>query len=200
MLLYLPMMRRPAYARNWRFSPVLKMALFLMWLAGPTWLRSQAISGTVQDPSGAVIADARIEITGGVLAQPIVLSSDGIGKFASPDLKPGTYSVRVTRDGFEPLVKIVDLQGSIQVQLTLTIAKQQVRVSVAGKSLKFANSDPVYRQLRELGLGQTFRSGGIPSRPQQTSRNVFTSAVINRILAGVGGASIKSMAGGVMRA
>ena len=157
MLLYLPMMRRPAYARNWRFSPVLKMALFLMWLAGPTWLRSQAISGTVQDPSGAVIADARIEITGGVLAQPIVLSSDGIGKFASPDLKPGTYSVRVTRDGFEPLVKIVDLQGSIQVQLTLTIAKQQVRVSVAGKSLKFANSDPVYRQLRELGLGQTFR-------------------------------------------
>ena len=91
------------------------------------------------------------------LAQPVVLSSDGLGKFASPELKPGTYSVRVTRDGFEPLVKTVDLQGSVQLQLTLTIAKQQVSISVAGKSLAFANSDPVYRQLREIGLGQTFR-------------------------------------------
>ncbi len=30
-------------------------------------------------------------------------------------------------------------------------------ISVAGKSLAFANSDPVYRQLRQIGLGQTFR-------------------------------------------
>ena len=124
---------------------------------GPTWLRAETISGTIQDPSGAVIAGARIEITGGDLAQPVVLSSDSVGRFASPDLKPGTYSVRVARDGFEPLIKTVDLQGSVQLQLALTIAKPSVSISVAGKSLAFANSDPVYRQLREIGLGQTFR-------------------------------------------
>jgi len=123
----------------------------------PTGLRAETISGTIQDPSGAVIAGARIEITGGDLTQPVVLSSDGVGKFVSTDLKPGTYLVRVTRDGFEPLVKTVDLRRAIQLQLSLTVAKQRVSVSVSGKSLAFANSDSVYRQLREIGLGETFR-------------------------------------------
>jgi hypothetical protein len=104
-----------------------------------------------------VIAGARIEISGGDLAQPVVLSSDGFGKFATADLKPGTYLVRVTRDGFEPLIRSVDLQAAVSLQLTLAIAKPEVKISVAGKSLAFSNSDPVYRQLREIGLGQTFR-------------------------------------------
>lgn len=145
-----PAVRRPC------LSPALRMTLFLLWLAVPTWLCAQTISGTVQDPSGAVIAGARIEITGGDLAQPIVLVSDELGKFASPVLKPGTYSVRVEREDFEPLVRTIDLRVAVQLQLTLTIAKQKVSVSVAGKSLAFLNSDPVYRQLRQLGLGKTF--------------------------------------------
>jgi hypothetical protein len=140
-----------------RFPSLLKLALFFLWLTVPTWLCSETISGTVKDPSGAVIAGARIEITGGGLTQPIVLSSDGLGEFASPYLKPGTYSVRVMRDGFETLAKTVDLRGAVQLQLTLAIAQQQESISVPGKSLAFANSDPLYRQLREIELGQTFR-------------------------------------------
>jgi len=135
----------------------LKATVILLAFMAPAWLHSQTISGTIQDPSGAVIAGARIEITGGDLTQPIVLSSDGQGKFASPDLKPGTYSVRVTREGFEPLVKAVNVPAAEPLQLTLSIARQQETVSVTGKSLGFANSDPVYRQLRGLGLGETFR-------------------------------------------
>jgi len=134
-----------------------KMALLFLCLMAPAWLHADTISGTVQDPSGAVIAGARIEITGGDLAQPILLSSDALGKFTSPDLKPGTYSLRVTREGFEPLVKTVNLPGAGVLQLTLSIAKQREVISVPGKSLAFANSDPVYRQLRNVGLGQTFR-------------------------------------------
>jgi hypothetical protein len=150
-------MFRPAVARPRRFTLALKLALLFLWLTSPTWLHSQTISGSVQDPSGAVVAGARIEITGANLAQPIVITSDANGNFASPDLKPGTYSVRVVQEGFEPLVKTVELQATVQLQLALVIAKQQVEISVSGKSLAFANSDPVYRQLRSVGLSQTFR-------------------------------------------
>src|SRR6202040_4422571 len=59
--------------------------------------------------------------------------------------------------GFEPLLKTADLEAPLQLQLTLTVAQQQISISVPGKSLAFLNSDPVYRQLREIGLGQTFR-------------------------------------------
>src|SRR6202167_4050499 len=150
-------MHRPAEGRGRHFCLFLKIALFLLWLTGPMWLRAETISGTVQDPSGAVIAGARGESSGGDLVQPLVLSSDGQGKFAAPELKHGAYSVQVTREGFEPLVKTVDLQGPVRLQLTLEIAQQKTSVSVSGKILAFVNSDPVYRQLRGLGLGQTFR-------------------------------------------
>ena len=132
-----------------------RVAPFLLCLLAPLWLHAQTISGTVQDPSGAFIAGAKIEISGTNLAQPVVLSSDSTGKFASPDLKPGTYTLRVMQDGFETLQKSVDVQGSLQLQLTLSIARQQINIAVGGKTL--ANSDPVYRQLRGLGLGRTFR-------------------------------------------
>lgn len=133
-----------------------KVALFLFCLAAPA-LHAQTISGTVQDQSGAVIVGARIEITGGDLVQAVVLASDGLGKFTSPDLKPGTYSIKVTRDGFEPLVKTVDLRAAVELQLTLGIAQQRVEITVPGKSAAYANSDPVYRKLRDIGLGKTFR-------------------------------------------
>lgn len=138
-------------------SALVKIALFSLCLICLTRLHAETISGTIQDSSGAVIAGARIEISGGDLAQPLVLASDGLGKFASSELKPGTYSVRVTRDAFSPLVKTVDLRGTIQLQLTLAIAQQQVTVNVPGKTLAFANSDPLYRELRNVALGQTYR-------------------------------------------
>jgi hypothetical protein len=150
-------MHRPADARRGPFSSLSKMAMLLFCLIVPAALSAQTISGTVQDPSGAVVAGARIEITGGDLAQPVALSSDGEGKFVSADLKPGTYAVHVLREGFEPLVKEVKLQGTVQLQLTLTIARQQENISVTGKSLSFANSDKLYRALRDAGLGDTFR-------------------------------------------
>src|ERR1022692_5104207 len=86
---------RRAEARHWNSAVLLKAAVFLLCLMGPTWLLAETISGTIQDPSGAVIAGARIEITGGDLAQPVVLTSDGVGKFASPELKPDRKSTRL---------------------------------------------------------------------------------------------------------
>jgi hypothetical protein len=149
-------MHRLTEPRRSYFSSLMKTALLLLCLVAPASLHAQTISGTVQDPSGAVIAGAQIEITGRDLTQPIVLSSDGLGKFASPDLEPGTYSVRVRRDGFEPLVEAVDLKGPVQLQLTLAILKQQESITVPGKNLAFANSDPLYRQFRDDGLGLTY--------------------------------------------
>jgi hypothetical protein len=138
-------------------SSLLKIALWLFCLAVPVCLHADTISGTVEDQSGALIPGARIEITGGDLAQPLVLTSDAVGKFSSPDLKPGTYSLRIARDGFEPLTRTVELHGAANLELKLAVAQQRVEITVPGKSLAYSNSDPLYRQLRDLGLGDTFR-------------------------------------------
>ena len=52
-------------------------------------VRADTISGTVKDPSGGVVAGARIEISGGNLAQPLVLASDESGRFTTAKIDAG---------------------------------------------------------------------------------------------------------------
>src|SRR5215467_373270 len=150
--------RRGRFSISVRLSHLVRvLALVTFCSIGSVALFAATISGIVKDPSGAVISGAHIEITGGSLTQAIVLSSDGLGRFESPDLPPGRYQLRVTHDGFDPLEQSVELQGSTELQLTLEIARVQTNISVPGKSGAYANSDPVYRQLRNVGLGESFQ-------------------------------------------
>lgn len=136
-------------------------ALFLICLLlTSTALFADTISGTIKDPSGAVIAEARIEISGDTLKKPIVLQSDALGKFVSPDLPQAIYDIRVVKTGFSTLVQRVQLSGPIQLDLKMEILAKEVIVGVTGKASTFANSDPVYRQLRAVSLGDTFHVDG----------------------------------------
>lgn len=133
---------------------VFMFVLLSLSLASP--LRADSLSGTVKDPSGAVVVGAHIEISSPTLAQPLVFTSDNAGRFTAPDLKPGNYSVRVTKDGFEVLTVTVDLSGTADLPLNLVVAAQQTSVTVTGKASGLANSDSKYRQLRDIGLGDSF--------------------------------------------
>jgi len=135
------------------YVPILAM----VWLVLTPQAHADTISGTIKDPSGAVVAGARVEISGGNLPQALALSSDESGKFAAPNLSAGKYSVRVAKEGFDDLVREVDLKGTADLALSLKITPQQTSVTVNEKSAAFANSDAVYRQLRNVGLGETFR-------------------------------------------
>ena len=134
----------------------LRVAAVISFLGLPHLLQASTLSGTIKDPSGALIPGAQIEISGENLAQPIKLTSDSFGRFVSPDLKPGTYTVRIMRDGFETLEKGLDLRDPLDLVFSLAIARQQTKVEVPGQAAAFANSDPVYRELRSVGLGATF--------------------------------------------
>src|SRR6267378_3827155 len=131
--------------------------LALVCLVLAPYGRADTLSGTVKDPSGAVVVGARIEITGGTLSQALLLTSDESGKFVAANLSAGKYSIRVAKEGFDDLVTTVDLQGTADLPLNLSITAQQTSVTVNEKSSAFANSDAVYRQLRNDRLGDTFR-------------------------------------------
>ena len=140
-----------------QFSPPRMLVVALILLALAANLRADTISGTVKDPSGAVVVNARIEITGNAISQPIILLSDESGRFSAPHLSAGKYSVRVAKEGFEELITPVDLHDVANLDLSLTLAAQQTRVNVTEKSTGLGNSDLAYRQLREAGLGDTYR-------------------------------------------
>ncbi|MGD0307227.1 MAG: carboxypeptidase-like regulatory domain-containing protein, partial [Candidatus Acidiferrales bacterium] len=116
-------------------------ALMVLTLVFAVRLSADTLSGTVKDPSGAVVAGAKVEIGGTSLPQPLALVTDATGKFSAPNLAPGTYTVRVTKDGFEAFTTTVDVKGVADVAVSLTIAAQQTTVNVTEKSSALANSN-----------------------------------------------------------
>jgi Carboxypeptidase regulatory-like domain len=71
-------------------------------VALPTVARAQsAIGGTVKDASGAVLPGVTVEVASDVLIEKTKsVSTDGEGKYTIVDLRPGTYTVTFSLQGF----------------------------------------------------------------------------------------------------
>jgi hypothetical protein len=60
-----------------------------------------AIGGTVEDPTGAVVADATVTIHNDATNATSVTKTDASGNFAAPLIEPGTYTVTIAAAGFD---------------------------------------------------------------------------------------------------
>src|SRR5262245_8954022 len=93
-----------------KFSQVRRVLIVsLILIAGitPLWAQSErgTITGTVTDPSGAVIAGAAVTATStstGVSTKAVTTSS---GNFTIPNLRGGVYDVSVEQTGFKKFVQ-----------------------------------------------------------------------------------------------
>ncbi len=116
----------------------------LLLLAHSVWAQtsSGALTGTILDPSGAVISGAQIRIIGsetGDLAR--TLTTNELGYFAAPLLRPGIYTVEVAFAGFKRLTRqSVPLRVDEVLDLRLTLepggVNEQVTVSAEAPLLE----------------------------------------------------------------
>lgn len=145
---------------------VMLALLALIVASCPNWLRAQelaaTLSGTVSDPSGAVIPNAQVTITlndvGGVSR---VVQTDGSGNFTATNLRAGTYTVTVSAPGFakyteKDLVLYVAQKRTINPQLkpgseTQTVEVQENPVAIETESGSQAGTI-TGQQIRELQL------------------------------------------------
>ena len=91
-----------------------------------------AITGTVQDPSGAVVANAQVRITDqdtNVLQRQVTTGSDG--SFTAPLLPVGTYRVEIQASGFAP-AKIADVVVRVTetTRLTAKVTTESVQQKI----------------------------------------------------------------------
>jgi hypothetical protein len=96
------------------------------------------ILGTVTDPSGAVVAGARVVVhnNGTGLERTIVTSADG--SYSVPELPIGTYDVTVTQSGFQTFVTkavAVDVAAERRVDAALKTGEVSTRIEVSGELL-----------------------------------------------------------------
>ena len=102
-----------------------------------------SISGTVLDPSGAVVPNATVEIHNPVSAFDRSTTTDSSGKFNFPNVPFNPYHMTVTAAGFAQNAQDVEVRSAVpvNVRVSLTVAGSSSSVTVeAGADL--VENDP----------------------------------------------------------
>ena len=119
---------------------LVRSATVLSWFVFvPTLAYAQAsITGTVRDPSGAVLPGVTVEAASpGLIEKVRAATTDGTGQYRIVDLRPGTYTLTFTLTGFTTLKReAIELTGSFTatVNAELKVGTVQETVTVTGES------------------------------------------------------------------
>jgi hypothetical protein len=117
------------------FSALLAVCLFFSLTLLHAQRTQGTISGTVSDPSGAVIPKAQITVTNEETGSKRTVTSNEAGYYSVGNLEPGTYSVGATSGGFKRVEKSgIDLHvaGEKVVPLVLEIGAATEAITVEG--------------------------------------------------------------------
>jgi hypothetical protein len=80
-----------------------------------------SVSGVVLDPSGAVVANAVVEIHNPVSAFDRSMLTDSAGKFAFPNIPFNPYHLSVTGSGFAPYAQDIELRSAVPISLSVSL-------------------------------------------------------------------------------
>jgi hypothetical protein len=139
------------------------LALLLLPCRMTAQLDTGGITGTVTDPTGAVVVGARITLTADATNVKLNTVSTSTGTYVFDDLKPGTYSIKAEGAGFKAYV-IHGVEVHIQKVLTLDIpfatgnVSQSVTVTAAAPLLEAENAQ----------IGQTITNQAVNDLPLVT--------------------------------
>ena len=115
---------------------VLSALLFCSVVFAQTSVSNGSISGTVSDPTGAVVPNAKV-IMIGPTGQTVHATTGGAGTYSSGALVPGMYSVRAEAKGFKTTELKVDVQvnNTANGNIKLEIGQESTVVEVQGSEV-----------------------------------------------------------------
>ena len=100
---------------------------------------STSVTGTVVDPTGAVVVNATVEIHNPVSGFARTTSTDNSGKFSIPNVPFNPYHLTVSGRGFTPFAQDIDVRSVVPVTLNITLqitgSAETVTVEGAGGDL-----------------------------------------------------------------
>jgi protocatechuate 3,4-dioxygenase beta subunit len=81
--------------------------IFCMVAASPAWSQAAtaAVTGTVSDPTGAVIPGAEVTVTQASTGVIRTAVTDATGKYLIAQLAPATYRIEIKMSGFKTAVR-----------------------------------------------------------------------------------------------
>ncbi|MGC1912484.1 MAG: TonB-dependent receptor [Candidatus Acidiferrales bacterium] len=143
-----------------RFAELFFLFLVLLGLATVSRAQSggnsSSLSGTVTDPSGAVVPGATVEILNPVSGYQRSATTDAAGAFSFPNVPFNPYHVTVVAAGFANFVQDVDVRSSVPVtvKFSLSIASATNSVTVQAEAGDLLETDSTFHTDVDRGLFQ----------------------------------------------
>ena len=169
------------------------VAMFLLFatLAASGQVDQGTITGTVHDPTGAVISNAQITVTDIDAGLTLQTTSNDSGVFVVSPLKIGNYQVSGTASGFQTVVRTnlhLDAQQRMDVNLTLHPGAVSTTVTVTDA--------PELLQTEDSGVKQVISTQTINDTPLNGRNWVYIAQLTAGVAPGARGVWPE---GGVLR-
>jgi len=173
------------------FFAVVLAVLFCLLTIAPTAALAQSsntgtVSGTVVDPSNAIVQGATVTLTNTGTAAAQSTTTNSGGRYVFAFVNPGTYSVTAAKSGFN--TSVVSNQ-TVQVGLQLTI-NVTLQVGAASTTVEVTSTPGAELQTMNSTVGTTLSGATIMNLPNQ-SRDASTLATLEP------GQNINGATGGV---
>ncbi|PWT81379.1 MAG: TonB-dependent receptor [Acidobacteria bacterium] len=116
---------------------IVSSLFFLVFVGKPASAQKDAgsIVGSVKDPSGAIVANAKVTITDLDHGQATSTTSNAEGEFVVSPLRVGRYTVTVEQTGFKKAISApisLDVQQRVAVNIVLQVGQITESVVVSG--------------------------------------------------------------------
>jgi hypothetical protein len=152
--------------------------LFFFLSAGPALAGGPSITGKVTDPQGNAVANATVSLAAddGKPVQQRTTGSDG--QFIFTGIPAGKYTLRLNVAGFEPVNQPLAVRDgepvTLDIQLKLAPAKEEVKVSTDVLDVNVVTPDPAQRlvirqETLDANPGRPGAPVSIPGLPIETA-------------------------------
>src|SRR5450759_3456673 len=115
---------------------VIRFVVLSVLATAACWAQfSGSIQGTVQDPAGAVVPNAKVQLKNSDTSVVTTTTSDGEGNFRFVSLAPGSYQINVDASGFNTTAVAFTLATSqnLNVPVAMKVATASQAVEVTGQ-------------------------------------------------------------------
>ncbi len=160
--------------KSFRFSLAVLISL-LLFQTMFAQARIGAIQGTVKDPSGALVRDAKVTISQPLTGYSQTVQTDQQGSFKLVNIPFNTYKVQAEAPGFQPAEQSIDLESTIPatIDLSLSLAGATAAVTVTSDSSAILEQD---RTSSDTDLNQTLLERPVGAAPSRAIESMVASA------------------------
>ncbi|HKZ81444.1 MAG TPA: TonB-dependent receptor [Pyrinomonadaceae bacterium] len=160
-----------------RYSSPLILVMIVFLLA-PSPLAAQArigtIQGTIRDPEGALVPNARVTVVQPVTGYTQAAQTDAQGAFKLVNIPFNTYKVRAEATGFQAIEQAIDLESTVPLNLDLSLSITAALESVTVTTDNSALLEPD-RTSSDTDLNQSVLERPIGATPSRAIEGIVAS-------------------------